>query len=84
MVDLGTYIFKGLNTREITPEEYFTNAYVEEVYELEHVRTATKRLHVILYAKYEKADLYKVMENQCKHLTMTQNNEVLKLLQKIE
>ena len=28
MVDLGTYIFKVLNTGKITPEEFFTNAYV--------------------------------------------------------
>ena len=37
----------------------------EEVYESEHVHTATKQLRVILYAKYEKSDLNKVMENQC-------------------
>ena len=42
MVDLGTYIFKGLNTGKITPEESFTNAYVKELYESENVRTATK------------------------------------------
>ena len=71
MVDLGTYIFKYLNTGKITPEESFTNAYVEEVYESEHVRTATKRLCVILDAKYGKSDLHQVMENQCQHLTMT-------------
>ena len=33
MVYLGTYIFKDLNTRKFTPEESFTNAYAEEVYE---------------------------------------------------
>ena len=31
MVDLGKYIFKYLNAEKITPEESFTNAYVEEV-----------------------------------------------------
>ena len=46
--------------------------------------TATKQLSVILDAKYEKADLHKVMENQFQHLTMTQRNELLKLLQKFE
>ena len=40
-VDLGMYIFRYLNTGEITPEESFTNAYVGEVYESEHVRTTT-------------------------------------------
>ena len=39
---------------------------------------------VILYAKHEKSDLHKVMENQCQHLTMTQRNELLKLLHKFE
>ena len=42
MVDLGTSEFKDLNTGEITPEESFTNSYIEEVYESEHVCTATK------------------------------------------
>ena len=51
MVDLCTYIFKDLNTAKIRPEKSFTNAYVEEVYESEHVCTATKILHVILDAK---------------------------------
>ena len=53
---------KKLNTWKITPESLFTNAYVKEVYESEHVRTATKLLRVILDAKYEISDLYKVME----------------------
>ena len=52
MVNLGTYIFKYLNTGKITPEESFTNAYVKEVYESDHVRTATKRLRLIVYSKY--------------------------------
>ena len=38
--------------------------YVEEVYESEHNGIATKRLRVILDAKYEKADLHKVTETQ--------------------
>ena len=47
MVDLGTYMFKYLNTNKITPEESFTYAYVEELYDPEHIHTATKRLRVI-------------------------------------
>ena len=46
--------------------------------------TAAKQFSLILDAKYEKADLHKVMENQYQHLTMTQRNELLKLLQKFE
>ena len=52
MVSSGTYEFKYLNTGKITPEESFTNAYSKEVYESEHVITATKLLRVILDAKY--------------------------------
>ena len=32
----------------------------------------------------KKADLHKVLETQCQHLTMTQRNELLKLLHKFE
>ena len=61
MVDLGKYIFKYLNAEKITPEESFTNAYVEEV-ESKHAHYETKQLHTILDAKYEKAYLPKVIE----------------------
>ena len=81
MVDLGTYIFKDLNTKKTTSEDFFTDAYVEEVYESEHAHTATKWLCLILYSKYEKTYLHKVMETQCQHLTITQRNELLKLSQ---
>ena len=61
MVALGTHKCKYLNTGKITPEEPFMNAYTEENYELEQVHPYSKRLWVILYAKYEKANLHKVM-----------------------
>ena len=48
MFDLGTYEFKILNTGKITPKELFTNAYVEEFYVSEHLRTATKLLSNII------------------------------------
>ena len=81
MVDLGACIFKDLNTGEIKAEECFTDAYVEEVYESEHVRTTTKTLRVILDAKYKEADLHNVVETQCQNLTTKQRNDSLKLLQ---
>ena len=31
---------KQINTGEITTDEFFTNSYTEEVYELEHICTA--------------------------------------------
>ena len=51
MVDLGAYILKYSNIRKSKPEESFTDAYDNELYESEHVHTETKRLRVILYAK---------------------------------
>ena len=84
MVDLGAYVFKVLNTGEIKLEGFFTDDYVEEIYESEHVRAATKLLRVILDAKYENAELHKVLETQCQHFTMTHSNYLLKLLQKLE
>ena len=84
MVDLGAYIFKDLNIRGIKLEESFTDAYVKELYESEHALTDTKLLHIILDAKYKKSDLHKVMETQCQILTMTQRNDLLKLLHKCE
>ena len=51
------------------------------MYKPEHTRTDTKPLRAILDAKYEKVYLHKVMKKQCQHLTMTQRNELLKLLQ---
>ena len=56
MIDLGTYIFKDLNTKKIALEEYFTDANFKEVYESEHAHNAKKILCVILNAKYEKAN----------------------------
>ena len=51
MVDLDMYVLKVLNTGKITPEESFTKAYVEEVYESEHAHNAAKQLLVVLYNK---------------------------------
>ena len=82
MVDLGMYILINLNTGKLTPEELFTHVYVDELYESDHVCTSTKRLRVILDAKQEKSDLYKVMETQYQYLTTTQRKELLKSLQR--
>ena len=77
MVDLGKYKFKDFNIGNIKSEELFTDAYAKEVYESEHVRTARKRLRVILDARYKKADLHKFIETRCQNLTMTQYNNLL-------
>ena len=52
----------------------------------EPVATAdeTKRTMKILDAKYEKADLPKIVQDNCQHLTTDQRNELLRLLLKFE
>ena len=84
MVDLGMYEFIYFETGKITPEELFMNAYSDEVYKLDQVRTSNKWLLVTLDARYQNAYFNKVMENQCQHLIETQYNEFLKLLQTFE
>ena len=42
MVNLCTYDFKSLNKYDVTSEEYFTDAYVEEVFESEDFRTSNR------------------------------------------
>ena len=59
-VHLGTYIFKDLNIGENKPKESFIDAYVKEVYESEHVHTATKKIREIIDAKRRRSDLHKV------------------------
>ena len=61
MVDLGMHKFKYLNTGKLTPEESLMNSYTEENYEQEKIHPDNKQLRVILYDKYEKANLHKVM-----------------------
>ena len=73
-VDLVRYGFENLNTGKFTPKESFNNAYAEEVYELEQVRTSNKLLRTIIYSKYEKVYLNMIMINQCQHLTETKRN----------
>ena len=52
MVDLGTCDYIPLYfTRNITPKEYFIDAYVKEVFELENICDSTKRMCMILDAK---------------------------------
>ena len=84
MVDLGTYEFKDSEAEKIAPEELFMIVYADEVYESEQFLTSTRRLRLILDAKYEKEYLNNVMEKQYKHLTEVQRNELLELLKKLK
>ena len=52
VVDMVTHEFTYFKTGKITPEEFFMNAYPDEVYESEQVCNYTKLLLVILKAKH--------------------------------
>ena len=84
MVDLGTYEFKDSEAEKIAPEELFMSVYADEVYESEQFLTSTRRLRLILDAKYEKEYLNKVTKKKYKHLTEVQRNELLELLKKLK
>ena len=57
---------------------------MEKFAEPASTRDATKRVVRILDAKYEKADLPKVVEDNCAHLTSSQRGKLLKLLEEFE
>ena len=84
MFNWGTYEFKDLNTGEIAPKEFFMNAEVEEVYDSEQFRTSTKVLSIILYDKYEKEYLNKIIKNKCQPLIETPHNKLLESLKQFE
>ena len=73
MVGFGTYKFKYLNTGKITPEEYFINAYKEELFESEQVHNFTKRWRTLVYAKHKKAYLSKLIK--INHSTNTKTTQ---------
>jgi hypothetical protein len=50
--------------------------------ELQSTQDATKRVTQILYAKYKKADLQSIVQNNCKHLFANHQKKLLQLLKK--
>ena len=55
IIDMITYNYNNLNLKDnIKPEESFTDAYVAAFFESEILRSSTKTLCTILYAKYKR------------------------------
>ena len=71
MVDVSNYDFKYITDKTVKPEESFVNLYINECLESKNAISSTYRMRRILDVKYEKADLNKVMNEQCQHLTDT-------------
>ena len=51
MVNLSTFEFKVLMQKIYIPGEYFTDAYIEEMFKQENICNSTKLLYAILKAK---------------------------------
>ena len=81
MIDLGLYRFKYLNKGRL----YLSNL-LQMIMWTKNMNWRKSMLIqnnlTILYDKYEKADLNKVMKNKWQNLTEEQHNESLQLLQK--
>ena len=69
MVDISTYDFKPSKYNKVKPEEYFINVYIDICLESEGKIISTCRIRRILDAKYKDADLNKVMNEHCQHLS---------------
>ena len=72
MVEFIKYDFKTLTHKQFKPEESFINKYVRKCLESEVTISSTCRIRRILDAKYEKADLKQVVDNQCQQLIPNQ------------
>ena len=68
MVDVRNYNFDIITAKTVIPEDFSINLYVDEFLESESAISATRRILSILYAKYEKADINKVMNKQFQHI----------------
>ena len=80
MVDVRIYGFKLLTDNKVKPEEYFINTYIDECLEYQVTINSTRRICRILDAKYEKADLNKVMDKKCQHLIPNKREILLHIL----
>jgi hypothetical protein len=78
---------KNLRTRAAADKGWTVNnnIYQSTSKELHSMLEATKRLIEILHAKYEKANLSAINEEDClNHLSATEKDKLLKLLQEFE
>ena len=69
MVDVIAYDFKSLIANKVKPEESFINAYIDECLESVSTFNSTRIICRILDVKYKKADLNKVVDEQCQYLS---------------
>ena len=84
MVDVSKYEFTPITYKTIKLEEYFINSYVNKCLKSETAMSSTYRIRRIIYAKYDKADLNKVMTEQFQHLNAKERKRLLIILRKFK
>ena len=84
MVDVINYYFKSITDKTVKLEESFVNSYFHECLGYKSVINSTRRMRIILDAKYNRADLNKVTTEKFQHLTATKIHRILHLLNEFE
>ena len=69
MFDISNYDFTYITDKTVKLEEYFINSYVDECLKSESGIISTSRIHIVLDAKYEKANLKTAMDEKCQHIS---------------
>ena len=80
MVYLINYEFKSLTENILKPEESFINFYVDECLKSNITTSSTRRMRIIVDAKYEKDDLNKFMTEKFQHLIPSEQESLLNYL----
>ena len=84
MIDVSNYYFKPLIEKIVKLKESFINAYVNNFLESEGTMSSTRKMSILLDAKYQKVDLNKVMAEQCHHLSSQEWEILLHLLKTLK
>ena len=84
IVDISNFDFKYITGKTVKQEWSFVTSYVNECLKSNSTISSTCTSRRILDVKYKKADLNKVMTEQCQHLTATERHRLIHLLKKFK
>ena len=84
MVDVINYNFTFTKDKTVKLEESFINTYVDKIFESDSAIISMHQMRRIIYAKYEKFNLNKVMTEKCQHLNATELYRLINISKKFE
>ena len=84
MVDVINYNFTFTKDKTVKLEESFINTYVDKIFESDSAIISMRQMRRIIYAKYEKSNLNKVMTEKCQHLNATELYRLINISKKFE